>query len=121
MYDVTPGGRQYYTIERCEVPLTERFLHTLGEMRPDGDDPERNYPLQSKQPTWGEPKHAFRFDTYTAACHWLLRWKPQGTHRLVYINEDTTECKYVMDGPVERERFDERDWKEYHHMNGKRN
>ena len=115
-HDTLTNSKQYYVIERCEVPLTERFLKTIGKTPVPGDGQ-----ALSDQPTWGLPPHAFRWDTYTAACHWLLRWKPQGTHRLVYINEDTTECKYVMDGPVDTERLDERDWKEYHHMNGKRN
>jgi len=108
--------KQYYIIERCGVPLTERFLHTIGNTPVPGDGQ-----ALSQQPTWERAKHAFRFDTYTAACHWLLRWTPVGTHRLVYVDENTDVFKYVMDGPVDLERFEERDWREYHHMNGKSN
>ena len=114
MYDSKPGSKRYYIIERCGVPLTVRFLHTIGKIPVPGDGQ-----ALSKQPTWHEAKYAFRFDTYTAACHWLARWRPDGTHRLVYVDEDTDDFKYVMDGPAEPERFDERDWKEFHHMNGK--
>ena len=116
MYDAPNGSKRYYIIERTGVPLDERFLHTLGKMFLIGEDPD-----QSKQPTWMHCENAFRFDTYCAACHWLARWKPAGTHRLVYVDEDTDEFKYVMDGPVDQQRFDERDWQEYHHMNGKSN
>ena len=113
MYDAPNGSKQYYIIERIGVPLCERYLHKLGKQLLIGESPD-----QSKQPSWDRAHHAFRFDTYTAACHWLLRIRPAGTHRLVYVDENTDEFKYVMEGPVDQERFDERDWKEYHHMNG---
>lgn len=116
MYDAPHGSKKYYIIERTGVPLTERYLCTLGKIFLIGEDTD-----QSKRPTWMHCENAFRFDSYTSACHWLLRWKPEGTHRLVYVNEETDEFKYVMDGPVDQERFDERDWKEYHHMNGRSN
>ena len=116
MYDAPNGSKQYYIIERIGVPLCERYLHKLGKQLLIGESPD-----QSKPPSWERAHHAFRFNTYTAACHWLLRIRPDGTHRLVYVDENTDEFKYVMDGPVDQERFDERDWKEYHHMNGKSN
>ena len=114
MYDAPHSSTKYYIIERTGVPLDERFLHKLGITFLIGEDPSR-----AKDPVWAREELAFRFDTYTSACHWLLRWRPAGTHRLVYVNEETNEFKYVMDGPAEQERFDERDWKEYHHMNRK--
>jgi hypothetical protein len=39
----------------------------------------------------------------------------------VYVDEEKDEFRYVMDGPVDQEHFDERDWREYHHMNGRSN
>lgn len=115
MYDAPNGSKQYYIIERIGVPLCKRYLHKLGKQLPLWAS------VQREPPIWDREHHAFRFDTYTAACHWLLRIQPPGTHRLVYVDESTDEFKYVMDGPVDQERFDERDWKEYHHMNGKSN
>ena len=116
LYDAPKHSPRYYIIERCGVPLTERYLCTLGKMFLIGEDPDR-----SAHPTWMHCENAFRFDTYTAACHWLARWKPAGTHRLVYVDDEQDVFKYVMDGPVEPDRIDERDWREFHHMNGKSN
>ena len=116
MYDAPNGSTRYYIIEQTGVPLHRRFLHTLGKTFLIGEDPD-----QSKRPTWSDGDQAFRFDSYTSACHWLLRWRPDGTHRLVYVDEEKDEFRYVMDGPVDQEHFDERDWREYHHMNGRSN
>ena len=115
MYDAPNGSKSYYVLERVGVGLDERYLHKLGKMFLIGEDPDR-----SERPRWSECKRAFRFDTYSAACHWLARWKPAGTHRVVYINEETDQFQAV-DRPVEPERIDERDWQEFTHMNGRSN
>lgn len=115
MYDAPYGSTQYYVLERVGAPIEERYLYKLGKMFLIGEDPDL-----SQDPKWSECKYAFRFDTYTSACHWLARWKPAGTHRVVHINEETDEFQAV-DRPVEMDRFDERDWREFHHMNGKSN
>jgi hypothetical protein len=124
MYDAPNGSTKYYIIEQTGVIDSKRYVKTLGKQFLINEDPDL-----SQDPTWGYSEHAFKFDSYTSACHWLLRWKPVGTHRLVYVEEEQDDkgrwinrtFKYVMDGPVDQERFDERDWKEYHHMNGKSN
>ena len=104
MYDAPNGSKSYYVIERVGVVLKERYLHKLGK-----------HVIK-----WSECKYAFRFETYSAACHWLARYKPAGTHRVVYINEETDEFQAV-DRPVEPDRMDERDWREFTHMNGRNN
>lgn len=116
MYDAPNGSTRYYIIERTGVVHQDRYLKTLGKIFLIGEDPD-----QSSHPTWGYCEHAFRFDTYSAACHWLARWKPVGTHRLVHVDIDEGTKTYVTDGPVEPDRFAERDWKEFHHMNGRTN
>ena len=115
MYDAPKGSKSYYILERVGVGLEERYLYKLGKMFLIGEDPDR-----SESPKWGRGQYAFRFDTYSAACHWLARWKPAGTHRVVYVNEDTDRFQAV-DRPVEPDRIDERDWREFHYMNGKSN
>ena len=115
-HNTSNSSTNYYIIERTGEPLDQRFLHTLGKTPVPGDGQ-----ALSQQPRWFDEKHAFRFDTYSAACHWLARWTPTGTHRLIYVDQDNDGFEYVMDGPVDQKRFDERDWKEYHHMNGKSN
>ena len=116
MYDAPNGSKQYYIIERNGKGGSVLYLKTLGKTFLIGEDPD-----QSKEPTWSEEKYAFRFDAYTSACHWLLRWRPSGGNRVVYVDENTDDFIYADDGPVDKDRFDERDWREYHHMNGKSN
>ena len=116
MYDAPKGSSQYYIIERTGKVGQDRFLKTLGKVFLIGEDPDR-----SAKPSWGYCEHAFRFDTYTSACHWLMRWNPRGTHQLVYVDLDEGIRKYVPDGPVDPERFAERDWQEFHEMNGRSN
>ena len=116
LYDAPNGSTQYYIIEQTGVVHQDRYLKTLGKTFLIGEDPD-----QSASPTWGYCEHAFQFDTYSAACHWLARWRPVGTHRLVHVDEDQGTRLYVMDGPVDQDRMDERDWQEFHHMNGKSN
>ena len=115
-YDSPTPLSRYYVIERTGVLYHERYLKTLGKIFLIGEDPD-----QSKHPTWGYLEHAFQFASYTAACHWLARWRPAGTYRLVHVNDDEGTRTYCMDGPVEPDCFDERDWKEFHHMNGRSN
>lgn len=114
MYDAPNGSTKYYIIERNGPGGSVAYLKTLGKTLLIGEDPD-----QSEAPTWSEGKYAFRFDTYTAACHWLLRLRPDGGIRVAYVDESTDDFIYADDGPIDKERFDERDWKEYHHMNGK--
>ena len=116
MYDAPNGSTRYYIIERTNIVNQDRYLKTLGKMFLIGEDPD-----QSEAPTWGYCEHAFRFDSYTSACHWLMRWRPQGTHRLVHVDLDEGIKRYVPDGPVEPDCFAERDWREFTHMNGKSN
>ena len=116
MYDAPNGSKSYYILERVGVGLEERYLYKLGTAAfYIGESPD-----QSESPKWSRGKYAFQFDTYSAACHWLARWKPAGTHRVVYVNEDTDQFRAV-DRPVEPNRMDERDWREFHYMNGKSN
>tara|TARA_A100001011_G_C13971265_1_gene699375 strand:+ start:198 stop:569 length:372 start_codon:yes stop_codon:yes gene_type:complete len=113
---------RYYVIERVGVEPHERFLTKLGHQLMLIFS--SSFAQKPTDPTFGSSEHWFKWDTYTAACHWLARWKPPGTYRVMRVEEDADGDALVYEWaqqPVDQERFDERDWKEFHHMNGKSN
>lgn len=116
MYDTPNGSTKYYVIERVGVEPEQRYVRSLGRQLILNDP----WDQPPKDPTFGRGDQWFKFDSYTSACHWLARWTPAGTYRVVYVNEETDQFQAV-DRPVEPERMDERDWREFTHMNGKSN
>ena len=107
---------RYYVIERVGVEPHKRYLKTIGHQLIINDP----WDQKPADPTFGPGDRWFKWHSYTAACHWLARWKPAGTYRVVYVNEETDQFQAV-DRPVDPERMDERDWREFTHMNGKSN
>jgi hypothetical protein len=111
---------KYYVIERVGVEPYERYLKTLGHQLIINDPWDK----EPADPKFGYSDQWFKWHSYTAACHWLARWKPSGTYRVMYVEEDTSGDADTFDWapvPVEPGSFDERDWREFHHMNGKSN
>lgn len=111
---------RYYVIERVGVEPHKRYLKTIGHQLII-NDPWNQKPTD---PTFGPGDRWFKWHSYSAACHWLARWKPAGTYRVMYVEEDVDGDALVfehVDSPVEPERTDERDWREFTHMNGKSN
>ena len=122
MYDSSNGSSSYYIVKQTFNNVNRYMYHPGRVPIPWADKPGDGLAL-SQQPEWGFKEKAFRFDTYTAACHWLARWTPLGKHQLIHVSEtDNGKVeRYVPDGPVDPNRIDERDWREFHHMNGKYN
>ena len=111
---------KYYEIERVGVDPDQRYLRTLGRQLILNDP----WDQPPKDPTFGRSDQWFKFDSYTGACHWLARWKPAGTYRVMWVEEapdgDCDTFEWAQQ-PQQPERFTERDWQEFHHMNGKSN
>jgi len=116
MYDAKPSSTKYYVIEKVGEAYHERYLYKLGKIFLIGE-----FPDQSSSPEFNDINKAFRFDTYSAACHYLARWMLPGTYRVVWVDDENDIFEWAQDGPMEPSRFDERDWREYHHWNGKSN
>lgn len=112
---------RYYVIEQVGVEPEHRFLKTIGRQLFEKDP----WNGKSADPTFGRSDQWFKWHSYTGACHWLARWKPSGTYRVMYVEEDASgdadTFEWTETGPVDLESFDERDWQEFHHMNGKSN
>lgn len=111
---------KYYVIERVGVELEQRYLKTIGRQL-IMNDPWDEKPAD---PTFGRSDQWFKWHSYTAACHWLARWKLAGTYRVMRVEEDADGDADTFEWalwPVEPESFHERDWQEFHHMNGKSN
>ena len=115
------NATKYYVIERVGVESDQRFQKTLGHQLIINDP----WDQKPSDPVFGRSDQWFKWDTYTGACHWLARWNLPGTYRVMYVEEyEDGDCdifEWAENGPVDPERFDERDWKEFHHMNGKSN
>lgn len=111
---------QYYVIERVGVEPHERYLKTLGHQLIINDPWDK----QPADPEFGHSDRWFKWHSYTAACHWLARWNLPGTYRVMHVEEDADGDAVVFehaDQPVDLQQFDERDWREFTHMNGKSN
>lgn len=117
MFDSPNSSSSYYIVEQT-FNTVNRYMYRPGRMPTPGDGQ-----ALTQEPEWRFKEKAFRFDTYTAACHWLARWTPLGKHQLIHVSEtDSGKVeRYVPDGPIDPDRIDERDWREFHHMNGKYN
>ena len=106
-------GKKYYLIEQVGVEYWKRYLTKIGKLPMTGDWTD------TQEPEFGLWEDAFRWDTYRGATHFLARWKMPGTYRVMWVDEDNDEFEWAVDGPKELDRFDERDWQEFHEMNGK--
>jgi len=118
-HDDTTDTR-YYVIERVGVEPHKRYLKTLGRQLIINDP----WDQKPTDPKFGPSECWFKWYSYTAACHWLARWRPDGTYRVMYVEEDADGDALVfehVDSPVEPQRMDERDWQEFNHMNGRSN
>ena len=117
MHNASPVSTKYYIIEKVGAEHWARYLYKLGKthicLAPDTD--------KSENPTFKDGEQAFRFDTYTAACHYLARLMLPGTYRVMWVDDDNDIFEWAQDGPMEPSRFAERDWQEYHQWNGKSN
>lgn len=109
---------KYYVIEHVGAEPDQRYLKTIGRQLILHDP----WAVKGAAPTFGQSDQWFKWHSYTAACHWLARWKPAGTYRVMYVKEDEDGDADTFEWaplPVEPNNFDERDWQEFHHMNGR--
>ena len=110
-------GKKYYLIEHVgpHVEPWLKYLKDLGHQYIINDPWEQ----PARDPRFGLWEDAFRWETYCSACHWLARWRLPGTYKVMWVDEVNEEFEWAQDGPKEPNRFDERDWQEFHEWNGR--